>query len=285
MDPDFAFARLDAVLDAWLTPPPAVAHDVRAGGRLPEPVTVALRLPRTPLPSLPPRDDHPAWGAGAEAFATVWEGDGPTVVLVHGWGGSAGIWSLWTGLLLRSGMRVVAIDAPAHGASPGARASAPAIAGTLRAASKAVGPFDGAVAHSLGAIAATLAVADGEPLRALVNLAACVHVDGTLRKTAEEHDLPAEAWGALRSRLQERFGDDIALTTAMSRVPDPPRTLFLHDPADPVMPYEEVVGAAKLWSDSECLAVTGVGHERILMSRSALQAGLSHLERALAQHP
>ena len=205
MDPLPAAVTLDAVIDAWLTPPPPAVLDVSAGGRLPAPGIVALELPDAPLQTLPPSDAHRAWGGGAQAFAYFWDGAGPTVALVHGWGGCAGIWSLWVGQLLRAGYRVVSIDAPAHGAAPGNRASAPAIAGTVRAASREVGPFAATVSHSLGAIASSLAAADGEPLVAMVHLAACVEVDGTLLETAGSLELPRERIPALRERLAERL--------------------------------------------------------------------------------
>jgi len=240
-----------------------------------------LELPDAPLQTLPPSDAHRAWGGGAQAFAYFWDGAGPTVALVHGWGGCAGIWSLWVGQLLRAGYRVVSIDAPAHGAAPGNRASAPAIAGTVRAASREVGPFAATVSHSLGAIASTLAAADGEPLLAMVHLAACVEVDATLLETARYLDLPRERIPALRERLAERFGEDLTLTTAMARVARPAKVLFVHDPEDPIMAFANAERAADLWEGTRCETVAGVGHERIVMARGAIQAGIAFLKEHL----
>ncbi len=281
MIPEDSDSVYDLVLDTWLTPPVrTVDMDATLGGRLPVPRSQRAILPGAPLASLPPKDTHRAWGGGAETVVHCWDGPGPVVALMHGWGGSALTWGLWIGHLVRAGCKVVAVDAPAHGFAEGDRASAPAFAGSLRAASRMHGPFDAMVTHSLGAIAGTLAVADGEPVAALVHLAACVDVDQTLVHAARTNLLPERDYAGLRRRLAQRFGEDISLDTAMARVANPPPTLFLHDPDDPEMPFEAAVAASERWPGSRCVPVTGVGHERIALSRSGLQIGIGFL----AQH-
>jgi len=44
-------------------------------------------------------------------------GNGPTVILLHGWGGYAGQLSAFVEPLVRSGYQVIAFDAPSHGES------------------------------------------------------------------------------------------------------------------------------------------------------------------------
>lgn len=51
--------------------------------------------------------------------ATLLAGDGPPLVLVHGWGMHSGIWHTVAGLLARS-HRVIGVDLPGYGASAGA---------------------------------------------------------------------------------------------------------------------------------------------------------------------
>jgi pimeloyl-ACP methyl ester carboxylesterase len=50
--------------------------------------------------------------------ATAW-GEGPTVLLAHGWESRRTHWSAFVPALTAAGYRAVAIDAPAHGDSPG----------------------------------------------------------------------------------------------------------------------------------------------------------------------
>src|SRR5262249_59183629 len=74
------------------------------------------RQPRfTPAP-----DAVEHFRAGPHRLASyIWEGGGPTVVLVHGWNGTSGDLSAFVGPLRDTGRRVVAIDLPAHGRSSG----------------------------------------------------------------------------------------------------------------------------------------------------------------------
>src|SRR5689334_15961670 len=46
-------------------------------------------------------------------------GNGPRVLAMHGWEGRATQWGPLAELLDRAGFEVIAIDAPAHGLSPG----------------------------------------------------------------------------------------------------------------------------------------------------------------------
>src|SRR5882724_8654260 len=53
-------------------------------------------------------------GAGQELAAWEW-GQGPAVILVHGWGSRAGRFSAMGQALVDGGFRVIAYDGPAHG--------------------------------------------------------------------------------------------------------------------------------------------------------------------------
>src|SRR6516165_7564057 len=60
--------------------------------------------------------------AGRHRVASyIWQGGGPTVVLVHGWNGTSADLRSFIGPLRDTGRRVVAIDLPAHGRSSGSR--------------------------------------------------------------------------------------------------------------------------------------------------------------------
>ena len=55
----------------------------------------------------------------------VWSwGSGPAVYLVHGWGGRAEQLGAFVAPLVSRGLRAIAVDGPAHGASAGRRSSA-----------------------------------------------------------------------------------------------------------------------------------------------------------------
>src|SRR5215208_5699212 len=73
-------------------------------------------------------------------YATAW-GAGPTVLLVHGWEGRGAQLGAFVDPLVAAGYRVVALDGPAHGDSPGRTTTGPEFARALIATRDVVGPL------------------------------------------------------------------------------------------------------------------------------------------------
>lgn len=268
----------DAIVDAWLTPPRLSAPDWSAGGRLPEPERFSVTLPAVPLPSVPPDPPHPAYGAGVTVQGYVWDGSGPTALVVHGWGGSAVQLSAWIVGLRERGYRVVAFDAPAHGASGGAFASAPAFAGTIRAVSRLFGDgFDLIVAHSLGALAATLAVADGVRANRLIFLAPCCFVVPILERFGRSQGLDPIDFPTLAATFHKRFGAATALLDPLSRLTEKPPLTIVHDPDDAEVPFADAEAVAAHWPGASLVATPRVGHLRILGARTVIARTLEDL--------
>src|SRR5918997_1188028 len=102
----------------------------------------------------------------------VWSwGQGPAVVLAHGWGSRAGRFSALAASLVAAEFRVVLFDAPAHGASMGHQASLPQFARALKDVGATLGTIHGLVGHSLGGAAVSLAMHRGLAARRAVLLA------------------------------------------------------------------------------------------------------------------
>jgi AcrR family transcriptional regulator len=95
-------------------------------------------------------------------------GEGPTVLLVHGWGGRGGQLTPFVAPLRAAGFSVVAFDGPAHGASHGRIASVPLFAKAVHALSAHVGTVRGIVAHSMGAAGSAVALVEGLRVEASV---------------------------------------------------------------------------------------------------------------------
>ena len=93
------------------------------------------------------------------------------MLLVHGWAGDAQQMLTLAEALAQAGFDPVLLDFPAHGRSGGWRATLPQFARALWAASARLGPLHAVVAHSLGALAAAHAAANGLPVGRLALLA------------------------------------------------------------------------------------------------------------------
>ncbi|MGH8826296.1 MAG: alpha/beta fold hydrolase, partial [Jiangellaceae bacterium] len=115
------------------------------------------------------RDERPYAGVvstaelpGGRSMVVESWGEGPTVYLVHGWGGWRGQLGAFVAPLVAAGHRVVAFDAPSHGDSgPGllgtGKSLGPELADALRAVVDQHGAPSAMVAHSLGCVTTALA--------------------------------------------------------------------------------------------------------------------------------
>ena len=77
-------------------------------------------------------------------------GEGPAVLLVHGWEDDNSLWTPLIDALAPYGRAVVALDLPGHGFSEGDRAPLLLSAAAIAKVADAFGPIDAAVGHSFG---------------------------------------------------------------------------------------------------------------------------------------
>jgi pimeloyl-ACP methyl ester carboxylesterase len=98
-------------------------------------------------------------------------GEGPAVLLVHGYQDSARLWDPLMAALKTIGRAFVALDLPAHGFSGGERCMTGEVTDTVLAVAARLGPIDAAVAHSFATDGTTLATAEGAPMERLALIA------------------------------------------------------------------------------------------------------------------
>jgi pimeloyl-ACP methyl ester carboxylesterase len=198
-------------------------------------------------------------------------GEGPTVLLVHGWGGYAGQLLGFAAPLVERGFRVVAYDAPGHGLSEDSRlgryqSNFFEFEAALHEAAARHGPFHGLIAHSGGCNASTLALRHGLPVSSAVYIS-------PMAVPLHYVDVFSEALGAspavtrrFMRNATARFGftwEDLDVTLAPQHVSTPP-VLVVHDRLDAEVPHTEGVAVAQAWPHSTLHVTSGLGHRRIL---------------------
>lgn len=110
--------------------------------------------------------------ATAHGNVAAWRvGDGPAVLLVHGWRDSARLWGPLMSALMARGRSFVAFDLLGHGFSEGERCLTAEVPDACLAVAAALGPVDAAVAHSFASSGTALAVAEGMAVERLVLIA------------------------------------------------------------------------------------------------------------------
>ncbi|HEX5855452.1 MAG TPA: alpha/beta fold hydrolase [Thermoanaerobaculia bacterium] len=210
-------------------------------------------------------------------LATYRWGSGPTVLLIHGWGGHAGRLARFVSPLTAAGLSVVAFDAPGHGSSDRTLCSLPEIAESIRALAGAIHPF-GVVGHSLGATAAALAARDGASFLQVVFLAPAATPENYPGRFARFLGMPEKGRNFMKGRLLTRYGirwNDVSVVSFAHAMTA--RLLVYHDPKDTKVPFREGRAIAAAWPNARLVALRGVGHHRILRAPEVIAGTVEFL--------
>jgi len=200
-------------------------------------------------------------------------GEGPTVVLAHGWEGRGSQMGALALALAGAGYRAVALDGPAHGASGRRLCSLPQMAAAIGRLAHHLGPVRAVVAHSFGAAATSWAVASGA-LEAgrLALIAPGADLQSYIREFGARLGVSASTSARMVRNLERRLafsweeGRRPALAGA-ARAPELP-VLVVHDRDDDEVPWSDGEAVAAAWPRAELCSTSGLGHRRILRDPS-----------------
>lgn len=252
-------------------------------------VRLAFRLWTTPSRT-PLRADERVSLARAQRLPFVWNGKpvavyawgaGETVLLVHGWSGRAAQWRAFVDPLRAAGFRVVAFDAPAHGASAGRRTTLPELTAVVCALAAQVGPLRGLIAHSLGVACSTLALRQEPLAKRVVAISAPARFEAVLDYFTRMLDLPGDFVERLRRLIETRFGgrvwDELSADFNARTLSTP--ALLIHDRDDRTLGPAHGHALARAWRGSRLIQTTGLGHRRILEDPQVVQSVVDFLRQ------
>ena len=232
---------------------------------------------------------------GRTVRAWAW-GKGPTVLLMHGWGGNAAQMRVPTEALLQRGLRVVGFDAPAHGRSGPSRlgrrrVSMIELADALRVVAAAAGPLAGLVAHSGGCTAAGLALREGwtGPERA-VFVAPFAQPSLALAPFGRAIGASNAVTERFSQRVQRQFGRPWTEfdMTGLPPLRALPEALVVHDAGDREVPAFHGRALVAAWPGARWLETGGLGHRRVLRDpgvASAIAGFIAAGQPAVASTP
>jgi pimeloyl-ACP methyl ester carboxylesterase len=218
---------------------------------------------------------------GGELAVTSWGDSGPTVLLMHGWGGARAQMTGFVAPLLSAGYRVVAYDQPAHGESDGKMTNLIEIAPTMSLVMKREGEFDAVIAHSFGTLITSYALVNLNfpPPSKLIYFGAFNRLLESLPRFQVLANLPDEVMDGLNAAISENFGKDvldaIVNETLVPQINIP--ALMFHDTADNVTPVEDSRAIARVWKSAQFVETDGLGHRGALQSKEIHEQVLSFL--------
>lgn len=229
---------------------------------------IATRPLRAPLRTPPPGATPVTFRFGLAGLR--WGEHGPRILALHGWEGRA---SQFRGLgerLAARGYQLVALDAPAHGRSPGREANPVVFADAAVEAASELGPLHAVVGHSMGGAAVLLAQSRGLRAGRSVAIAAPAALPDVLQRLSRAFGLPLRASRAFIAQMERHAGEpasglDVALLGAQLRGP----LLLIHDHDDCVVPFGDGERIAAL-TGGELIATRGLGHRDILREAGVL---------------
>jgi pimeloyl-ACP methyl ester carboxylesterase len=203
--------------------------------------------------------------------ALHWGDAGPAVLLLHGWEGEAAQFAPLARRLVAACRQAFALDAPAHGRSPGREATLMGFARALLETAAEIPRLEAVGGHSLGAAATALALARGLPVQRAALVAAPASMEGYLRRFAHAIALPPASTARFIRLLEEANGVpvtafEIARIAASLDVP----ALIVHDGDDPRVPLRDGEAIARAWRGARLLATRGLGHSRVLRDEGVL---------------
>lgn len=209
--------------------------------------------------------------------AFLW-GEGPLVVMMHGWSGSGVQFRKLIPGLVAAGYRVAAFDAPSHGDNPGKQTHILEFVDALLAIQRQVGPVHTLMAHSFGGMAAMKANLSGLSVEQMVLFGPQLDVN-------EIHKSYSELLN-LNPRLSRRFHQKVG--TSMSEIIDiddawdffTPQNLLkdrdfsgllIYDTDDEEIPMSQFNAVKEHWLGCEVIETEGLGHHRILKDEGVIE--------------
>jgi pimeloyl-ACP methyl ester carboxylesterase len=202
------------------------------------------------------------------------DGDGPAILLVHGWAGGGHQLLPIARPLVARGFSVSFFDLPAHGESEGQNASLRDIADAIAGVAASLGHLHAVIAHSVGGAGTILALLDGRLDTEHVALVAPPSsLEEAARGFAQLLRAPEPAVTAMLATLQGLVGrpiDRASWLRDVTRLHVP--LLVVHDRNDRITSFQGSNALVQHWPGAQLMATEGLGHGRILSEPSVIDA-------------
>jgi len=247
-----------------------------------------LTPPRPPRPAaeielIASARARPTYVGGRRIETWTW-GTGPSVLLVHGWGGRGAQLRAFVGPLVARGFSVVAFDAPGHGAADRGTVTIPEMAAAIRTLGASHGPLAGLIAHSVGAVAATRALYEGLKVAAAVYLAPAADLVTPAMRFTETLGFSRTVRERMHQRIEARIGqpwsafDVSALAPALDTA-----LLVIHDRGDAEVPWQHGAAIARAWRGAQMLMTDALGHHRLLRAPDVVATAVAFVAARSAE--
>jgi pimeloyl-ACP methyl ester carboxylesterase len=205
-------------------------------------------------------------------------GTGPTVLLVHGWEGSAWSMSAIAKQLLDKNLRVVLFDLPAHGFSPGKKTNILEVSSIIQTLTAQEKDLLAIVSHSFGAVCTGHAIKSGITPEHFVSIGAPTSMEFIVdsfcstigASTKSKKELINHIDGILQAPYNTESLSNVAKQFTMSG-------LIIHDRNDRLVPYAQATELLASWAGSRLFTTEKLGHNRTLINKDVIETIMEKL--------
>ncbi|HYG37803.1 MAG TPA: alpha/beta hydrolase [Cytophagales bacterium] len=208
-------------------------------------------------------------------------GAGPVILFMHGWAGRATQVVEFVEPLTTAGFKVVAIDAPAHGKSPGKKTNILEFKEGVIAATTKAGPVHAAIGHSLGGTSLLFARKESLPVEKLVLISVPSIAEGIIKEFLKKIGGSHKIGESLKNYVYKKFNRSFEEFSALSLVapPFPPTNFFIiHDRDDMEAPIVHFEKLSEKLPYAKKLITRSFGHTKILRSTEAINSVIEFLK-------
>lgn len=206
-------------------------------------------------------------------------GEGPTVLLVHGWNGRGTQMGGFAASLAKAGYRAIAFDAPGHGRTPGNCSTIYRIVDAVNVIANKYGPLKGIVTHSFGAMVIARALHTQLSTERVVCINPAAQLDFLIDSFCGTLGITSRTRKAFLQRLENHYGADIGrqisadVNAAGLTIP----ALIIHDVNDSEVPWQQGERLAHAWPGARYMQTRGLGHTRSLRDHKTIQAAVDFI--------
>lgn len=208
-------------------------------------------------------------------------GEGPAVVVVHGWAGRATQFRKFITPLREAGYRVVGFDGPAHGQSDGRKTNILEFEETFRALFQKIGTPEAFIAHSFGGAAVLFSAMNGLPVKKLITIASPTIGDEIINTYLRTIGGSAATGNAFKDFILKTTGkpfDQFTSRYFIQRIENPPDLLLVHDEDDDEVYLSHALEMKKLHPPTQLMVTRGLGHTRILKDEPVIRACVTFIQ-------
>lgn len=207
-------------------------------------------------------------------------GEGPAVLLVHGWEDDTSLFGPLIDALRERFCPVVALDLPAHGYSEGDIIDIEIAARGVAAVARGFGPIRAAIGHSFGCKALAFAAAwEGVAFERLAMIGSPTSQRSQWSRIVNRYGVPPEVADHALALREARLGfsiDRYDLANLADAMTMP--VLFLHSADDDACPVEEVQALVPAWPKARLMLTDGLGHRVIAQDPDMVAAVVDFID-------